>query len=74
MLVDLPIGTVIPGDVMCADRMTDEEILHLAAAVDEHRRRIVVEELRRLGGFQVLHGRQFSMRDGRALGPLVGSL
>jgi hypothetical protein len=53
--IDLPIGPVVPCDVMGADRMADEEILHFAAAIDEDGRRILVQEFNRFGGLQVLH-------------------
>ena len=35
MGVDLPVGTVVPGNVQCPGRMADEQELHFAAAVDE---------------------------------------
>ena len=49
--VDIPVGTVIPGDVDRADGVADEQIFHLAAAVDEYRVRILLEELSGLFGF-----------------------
>ena len=70
--VDFPVGAVVPRDVVRADRVADEEVLHLAAAVDEDRRRIVVEELRGFGGLQVFHGRKSSTRRRRRLCRLVG--
>ncbi len=72
MRVDLPVGTVVPGDVMRADRMTDEEVLHLAAAVDEDRRRIVVEELGRLRPASGASWPQSSTRRDRSLCPFGG--
>ena len=58
MRIDVPVGAVVPRDVMRADRMADEEVLHLAAAVDEDRRRILLEKRDRFLGLQVLHGAQ----------------
>src|SRR5690606_38956741 len=54
--VDLPVGTIVPGDMQRADRMADEEVLHLAAAVDEQRIRRGPQELERLPCLQMLHG------------------
>src|SRR5512138_1923156 len=33
--IDVPVGAVVPGDVQRAQRMADEQVLHLAAAIDE---------------------------------------
>jgi hypothetical protein len=53
--IDLPVRTVVPSDVMRADRVADEQVLHLAAAVDEHRLRVLVQELVGFLGLQVFH-------------------
>src|SRR5215467_8751320 len=53
--IDLPIRSVVPSDVMRTHRVSDEEILHLAAAVDEDRGRIVVQKLQGFLGFEMLH-------------------
>ena len=55
MRIDFPIGAVVPRDVLRADRMTHEKIFHLAAAVDEHRLRIGVEQVLRFLGLQMFH-------------------
>jgi hypothetical protein len=57
-----------------ADWVADEEILHFAAAVDEDRGRIVVQEPGGFVRFQVFHGGEFNTRNGGALGSLVGPL
>ena len=44
MRIDVPIRTVVPGDVLRAHRMADEEEFHFAAAVDEDCLRIGVEK------------------------------
>ena len=74
MRIDVPVGPIVPCDVMRADRMADEEILHLAAAIDEDGGRVVVKELYGLGRFQVLHGGKSSTSRVLALGPLHGRL
>ena len=53
--INVPVRPVVPRNVNCACRMTDEQVFHLAAAVDEHGLRMLLEELLRLGGFQVFH-------------------
>ena len=53
--VDRPLGAVVPGDVVGSDRMPHEQVLHLAAAVDEHRVGMVVKEGVRFEGHQVFH-------------------
>jgi hypothetical protein len=53
--IDLPVRSVVPRDVMRANGMADEVILHLAAAVDEHGRRMLVQERRCFGGLQMFH-------------------
>ena len=53
MRVDLPVGPVVPGDVVRADRVADEEVLHLRPAVDEDGRRVLVQEVVRLARCQV---------------------
>ena len=60
MRVDVPIGAVVPRDVVRADRMADEVVLHLAAAVDEDGRWVLARGTALLPGFEVLHARQFS--------------
>ena len=59
MRIDLPVGTVVPRDVMRAARMADEQVFHLAAAIDEHRLRILAQEVVRFLRFQVFHRRRF---------------
>lgn len=56
MRVDVPIGAVIPSDMNGSDRMADEKIFHLAAAIDEYRVRILLEKFVGLFGFKVFHG------------------
>ena len=51
----LPLGAVVPGDHHGADGMADEHVLHLAAAVDEHRVGVRLEVRVRLFGGQVFH-------------------
>ena len=51
MRVDVPVGAIVPGDVDRADRMADEQIFHFAAAVDEYRVPVLLEELSGLFGF-----------------------
>ena len=45
MRIDFPVGAVVPRDVLRAHRMADEQVLHLAAAIDEHRLRILLQEV-----------------------------
>ena len=40
----------------CADRVADEQVLHFAAAVDEDRVRMLVQEVERFPWLQVFHG------------------
>ena len=54
--VDVPVRAVVPGDVLRALRMADEQVFHLAAAVDEDGSWILLQELLCFGGLQVLHG------------------
>ena len=56
MRIDVPVGTVVPRDVVRAGRMADEQVFHLAAAVDQHGLRILLQEIVRFPGLQVLHG------------------
>ncbi len=55
MRIDVPVGTVVPRDVVRADRMADKQIFHFAAAVDEHRLRVLVQEFEGFAGLQMLH-------------------
>jgi hypothetical protein len=45
MRIDLPVGAVVPGHMQRPRRMADEEEFHLAAAIDEQRLGIVVQNL-----------------------------
>src|SRR5258708_16208720 len=67
MRVDVPVRAVVPRDVLRADRMADEEILHLAAAVDEDRLRIGMEEVEGFLGLHALHGEKRSTGSRRML-------
>ena len=58
MRIDVPIGSVIPSHMLRADGMADEEELHLAAAVDEDRLGIGVEEIECFLGLEVLHAKK----------------
>ena len=59
MRIDVPVGAVVPGDVMRAARMADEQVLHLAAAIDEDGLRVLVQEVAGFHRFQVFHRRRF---------------
>ena len=61
-------GPSFHGDVLRAHRMADEEVLHLAAAVDEDRLRVASQQVLGFLGFQVLHGRTRLARGARAAG------
>ena len=58
MRIDVPIGSVIPGHMLRADGMADEEVLHFAAAVDKDRLRIGVEEVEGFLGLEMLHAKK----------------
>src|SRR5574341_42215 len=53
--IDLPVRTVVPRNVQRPHRVADEEVLHLAPAVDEQRIGILLQEFQRLLGLEVLH-------------------
>ncbi|MNN90115.1 hypothetical protein D3C81_2080150 [compost metagenome] len=55
MRVHLPVRPIVPGHVVGALRMADEQVFHLAAAVDEQRIGGAVEQGAGVGGAQVLH-------------------
>src|SRR2546422_1643725 len=67
MRVELPLGAVVPGDHHRAQRVPYEHVLHLAAAVDEQRVRVLLEELVGFPGFQMVHGRNYRRRRIRAM-------
>src|SRR5688500_11548452 len=50
-----PVRAVVPRHVQRALRVADEQIFHLAAAVDEQRIRIALEEFERVARRQVVH-------------------
>ena len=50
MRIDVPVGPVVPRNVMRAERMADEQVFHFAAAIDQHGLRILLEEVVRLPG------------------------
>src|SRR5512146_2719192 len=54
MRIDFPIGAVVPGHVQRSDRMADEQILHLAAAIDEQCIRVLMQELVGFLGFGII--------------------
>ena len=72
--IDVPVGPVIPGDVQRADRMADEQILHLAATVDEQGVRTGMQECVRLAGFEVVHERPIVCRKRLTALAFVGTL
>src|SRR5690606_22036131 len=49
------VGRVVPGDVHRSDGVADEEVLGVAAAVDEERFRVALDEVVGLGGQEILH-------------------
>src|SRR5262249_2484818 len=48
-------GPVVPRDVVRAPGVPDEQVFHLASAVDEDRLRVLREEVEGLAGLEVLH-------------------
>lgn len=62
MRIDIPVGTIIPGHMDGPDGMANEQIFHFAAAIDEYRIRILLEEFVGLFGFKVFHGRTNAYR------------
>ncbi len=55
MRVDVPVGTVIPCHMDGSDWMANKKIFHFAAAIDEYRIWILLEEFVGLFGFKVFH-------------------
>ena len=55
MRIDLPVRAVIPRDMQRPQRMTDEQVLHLAAAVDQQRIGVRLQEIVRLPRLEVSH-------------------
>lgn len=53
--IDLPVGALVPGDVMGTRGVPDEQIFDLAAAIDEHRIGVVAQEVEGFAGCKVLH-------------------
>src|SRR5207237_3971168 len=60
MRIELPFGAVVPRDHYGAERMADEHVLHLAAAVDEERVGVRPEKCVRRLRFQVVHELNYS--------------
>src|ERR1700676_4341746 len=56
MRIDGPVGPVVPRDMMGARGMPDEQVFHFAAAVDEERLGILMQEIVRVLGFRCFMG------------------
>jgi len=55
--IDVPVGSVLPGDVDRPRRMADEQVFDFRAAVDEHRFGVRLKKGVGFGGFEMFHGR-----------------
>ncbi|MND07645.1 hypothetical protein D3C83_297640 [compost metagenome] len=55
--IDIPVRAVVPRHQDRAGGVPDEQILHLAPAIDEDRVRVLLKELVRLLRFKMLHFR-----------------
>ena len=53
--VDLPVRAIIPADMMGANRMTDEQVFHLAAAVDKQGIRLTGKKRCRVFRAEMFH-------------------
>ena len=61
--IHLPVRKLVPRDVVRAHRMADEQVFHLAAAVDHHCVGMVLDVFEGFFRRQVLHGDAFSGRE-----------
>src|SRR5439155_19472109 len=60
MRIELPFGAVVPRNHHGAERVADEHVLHLAAAIDEERVGVRLEKRVRRLWFQMVHGMNYS--------------
>src|SRR3569832_1692339 len=54
--IDVPIRSVLPGNLDCADRMANEQVFDFRTAIDEHRLRMQLQKLMGFPGGHMFNG------------------